>query len=345
MEFWSGEFNQAADITYGLICVFCSLFGILGNIFSFFFFKAKKRDMSTVIYMLITGCDIVINIFVFPVGTSLLSERKPGSIFGNKYSCAAWVYVWHSGIVVSSCLVACLSITRTLSMFRPFSRLKIRNICIFVLIYSVSTFLHTVWYQLNGGFEIDFSTYTSQCILRMFFVEDNRVLTFLMTLCRGVFYVAPIFVVAVSCVMSAAVLTRKNRNVQQRELQQSRNRATVTILLFALLYEICNIPYIYHIVVQVVFFYDVNFKYDVTKIYSLYKFDVSGYYFTASSTLLIAANSAVNPILYLWRMPRLRVFVLAKLRNYFRVLRRLLGFNNVTMETNQDPVVVEETCS
>ena len=38
----------------------------------------------------------------------------------------------------------------------------------------------------------------------------------------------------------------------------------------------------------------------------LYTFDTQLYYYNATNTLLIAANSAANPILYLWRMPHLR---------------------------------------
>ena len=55
-------------------------------------------------------------------------------------------------------------------------------------------------------------------------------------------YIAPALVVTTSSIMSVVLLTKRNENVQQRELQQSRNRATVTILLFALLYGVCNIP-------------------------------------------------------------------------------------------------------
>ena len=70
MALWKTEYNQAADVTYGLICLTCFLVGTFGNIASFFFFKAKKRDVSSVIYMLITGFDVVISILVLPVGIS-----------------------------------------------------------------------------------------------------------------------------------------------------------------------------------------------------------------------------------------------------------------------------------
>ena len=337
MEVWNGEFSQATDITYGLICVSCSFVGILGNIFSFFFFKAKKRDISTVIYMLITGCDIVISILVLPVGISLLSQRNPGLIFGNTYSCTVWAYMWNTAVTLSFFLVICLSVTRTISLFQPFKQLNAWKLCISVLVYIVVSLGHSLWYYLKGSFVVDFSLKSSKCNLLVLSTDGGRLDP--IALLRGISYVAPIFVVAVSCVISVILLTRKNEDIQQRELQQSRNRATITILLFALLYIIqCNIFYTLHIVIFTIQFHGINWNW---LFYNLSKFDVYGYYFTAVSTLLIAANSAVNPLLYLWRMHRLREYILAELRKYFKILRGLFRFNRVTMESEQDAAVVD----
>ena len=322
------EFDLAADITYGLISVACSLVGIFGNICSFFFFKAKKRDISTVIYMLITGCDIVISILVLPVGISLLSQRNPGLIFGNKINCTVWAFSWSTAITLSFFLVLCLAITRTISLFRPFKQLNSRKLGISVVLYTLATFVHTLYYLLNGSFGIAFIPEYSHCLIFIFSRDGDTVDP--IALFRGVFYVAPMFVVAVSCVMTAVLLTRKNKSVQQRELQQSRNRATVTILLFALLYGTCNFPCILHLTMFIMA--HLNYV-DWKLINDLYKFDVSGYYFTAITTLLIAANSAVNPILYLWRMPRLREYVLTEHKKCFKVLRGFFRLNSVSMET------------
>ena len=338
MDIWNGGFNLAVDVTYGLICVCCSFVGVLGNICSFFFFKAKKREISTVIYMFITGCDIVISIFVFPVGTSLFSQRNLGLIFGNKYGCVAWPHLWSNAMALSTFLVICLSITRTISLLRPFKPLNARKLYLAVLVHSVLAPVPALWLHFIGGLKVSFSAHISQCIAVPFPLEDNRMFFYLMLICRNVLIVTPIFVVTISCVMSAVLLSRKNKNLQQRELQQSRNRATITILLFALLYAICNTPIILNIIMGTALFYWMNWEwmFDV-----MFKFDVSGYYFTAIYTLLIAANSAINPILYLWRMPRLREYVLAELRKYLKVVRGLLRLNSVTMETRPDAVVVE----
>ena len=316
----NSDFNEAADITYGLICVSCFLVGTFGNIASFFFFKAKKRDISTVIYMLITGFDGVISILVLPVGISLLSERRPGLVFGNKYSCTVWAYVWHIAIALSFFLVICLSVTRTISLFRPFQRLKARKLFISVVAYLLVTFFSSFLYHIKGGHSIKFASENSRCAFKIRLIDEYRALVYIVAICRGVFYIAPIFVIAVSCFMSMVLLRRRKENVQQRELQQSRNRATVTILLFTLLYGICNTPYTLYILSLMLNSSDLI----PNGAFGYLEFDVKKYYLTVISTLLLAANSALNPLLYLWRMLQLREYVFAQLRKYLEGARGLL---------------------
>ena len=136
---------------------------------------------------------------------------------------------------------------------------------------------------------------------------------------RGIVYIAPVFVVVMSCILSMVLLRRKTVNVQQRELQKSRRRATITILFFALLYVFCNIPYLLHVLVFLV-----NFSGLIPRLkYRLYQFDIRNYYISAIGTLLLAANSTINPLLYLWRMHPLREYLLAKLRKCYEILRGL----------------------
>ena len=73
--------SEVVNYCYGCTCFIIFLIGTLGNIVSFFYFRSKKRDISSVIYMLITANDIVVSIIVLPVGISALSQGQPGLIF------------------------------------------------------------------------------------------------------------------------------------------------------------------------------------------------------------------------------------------------------------------------
>ena len=300
----------------GSICCLCFLIGTLGNIVSFLYFKSKKRDISNVIYMLITANDIVISITVLPVGISFLSQGKPGLIFGNKYGCVAWQGVWEMAISLSVFLVLCLCITRTISLLTPFRRQKIKYLAVAVVMYVGINLIK--WAILNSfsGIYVLFTPSHSRCIMSVKDPDRKSEIKTVSAL-QNISFTAPALVVSISCAISVIViLTRRNRNVQQRELQQSRNRATVTLLLFALLYGVCNIPFAVDNVF-VTYCLGIN---DWQIYYDLLKFDKHLYYWNAMATLLLAANSAANPILYFWRMPALREYIMSG-------IRRMLGQN------------------
>ena len=287
------------------------------------------------IYMLITANDIVVSITVLPVGISFLSKGQPGFIFGNKYGCEAWHDVWRIAITFSVFLVLCLCATRTISLLRPFQRQKIRHLFFAVVTYLLIVLAVIIIIKsVDGSFTIFLKT-RSRCEIFVDFAQRDTLIFLLLSL--DLFYTAPAIAVALSCVISVVVLTRRNRNVQQRELQQSRNRATVTILLFALLYGVCNIPFI---VDFMVFTYGLA-KNDMQIYFKFFQFDKQLYFNNAASTLLPAANSAANPILYFWRMPALREYIMSGMRRMLGLNREVRGPVVQQAETQRSNTVVD----
>ena len=303
------EFNEAADVAYGSFLCLCFLIGTLGNFVTFIYFATKKRDISSVIYMFITANDSVVSITVLPVGIAFLSSRQPGILFGNKYGCLAWIYVWKVAISLSVFLVLCLCTTRTISLLKPFKQQKIRYLVVAIVIYAVLMIARVINQHLNSDI-VSFSQGSAQCEM---WILDSRseanVITVLIS--NNMVFTAPAFVVASSCAISIVVLTKKNENVQQKNLQKSRNKATVTILMFALLYGICNIPLVFTYIIRTVSVADTDNS-DLER--KLFLFDKQDYFFNTVNTLLLAANSAANPVLYFWRMPALREFALTGIR-------------------------------
>ena len=131
------EVTTTANYCFGSFCCLIFLFGTLGNIFSFSYFKSKKREISNIIYMMITANDIVVSITVLPVGISFLSEGKPGLIFGNKYGCEAWEGIWTIAVNLSVFLVSCLCISRTISLIKPFQVQKTKHFVLALVIYMM----------------------------------------------------------------------------------------------------------------------------------------------------------------------------------------------------------------
>ena len=314
------DFNEAADVGYGAFLCLCFLIGTLGNLASFIYFVTKKRDISSVIYMFITVTDTVICGTVLPVGIAFLSSRQPGILFGNKYGCLTWIYVWKIAISLSVFLVLCLCITRTISLLKPFKQQKIRYLVIAIVIYSLLMLARVIDQHLSSD-KISFSSFTSRCEM-LIFRKRSEVNILVVLLCYNVVFTAPVFVVAISSFVSAVELTRGNKRVQQIGHRQSKNRSTTTILLFAMLYGVCNIPFIVIFIIRTISVATNNPDLE----YKVFQFDTDGYYINAATSLLLAANSAANPVLYFWRMSTLRKCTMMGIKNRsVRGMRRILG--------------------
>ena len=324
-------FNEGTDVTYGSIYCVCYLIGMLGNTVSFFYFKSKKRDISNVIYMLITANDIVVCITSLPVGISFMSKRQPGIIFGNKYVCDTWYYTWEIAILLSAFLVLCLSAARTLSLINPFMKQKIKYLAIAVPLFVAVMFaIIRILHSLDDA-DVLFLNIISRCSLFVYGYTPKKSSLFSISISYCAVYTTPALAVAVSCIISWVVLTRRNKNVQQRELQQSRNRATVTILLFALLFEICFTPLVVHYMMRAF----CVLKDDLLICMKAYKFDTQFYYRNVIYSLLPAVNSATNPIFYFWRMAPLRKYFLTDIWGIMMMNRNArMNTTNNAQQTN-----------
>ena len=231
------SYNFTADIIYGTVCLVCFLVGTIGNTASFLHFCTKKRDICRLMYQLITVTDIVISSAVLPVSVSYLYYRSP-AMFGNTFFCTVWPYCWYISTKLSIFLVVCLCFSRTYSLMKPFSRQRSRWMALSVVIYLVLLAAWLITLHLRKGTRISFTNYYGRC--EMLLEYCPKVLLLMMSV-EMLVYVIPVIVVTTSCIVSTVLLV-KRREDHVVGLQRSRNKATVTILLFALLYGICNVP-------------------------------------------------------------------------------------------------------
>ena len=309
-------FSTAADVSYGSICCLCFLIGTVGNIASLIYFKSKKREISSVIYMFISLNDMVISIAAFLAGVTFWSQRRPVLVFETELGCAAWLYTWKVSVSFSIFLVMSLSVSRTLSLLFPFKKQRVRYLVATTVIFLLLTFGRIKILHMLVETEIEFRPWVARCDVYLVRKVDLSVFLILQ-ISNNLAFTAPTFVVSISCVISVVLLRKRNKTVRQRELKRSRTRATVTILLFALLYGVCNIPLAVDFILRTYSWATNN-----TNLYrDLYQFDNSHYYRNAVDVLLIVANSAANPLLYFWRMPALREYTLTG-------IRRMLRFKN-----------------
>ena len=317
-------FNAAADNIYGSYCCICFVIGTFGNIISFLYFKSKKRDIASVVYMCLTVADVVVSFSMFPKGLSYLSGRQPGIIFGSKYGCEVYYHLCNVTLHFSVFLTICLSVSRTISLIDPFRRLRVKYLVIAVSTFYLVTLTESIAFNMAYVVKMHYNALYVSCLLTLHTVPWTFI-----CVSNAIYFLIPVFVVAISCTISLVILTRRNRNVKQKELQLSRNRATVTILLFALLYELCNLPMVAYKTITIIHFL-------TGKCSSLFEVDEKQYLHNGVM-LLCVGNSAVNPILYFWRMPPLKDRTVKFFRRILvRVNRGLPDFSRIVLRIDRE---------
>ena len=225
--------------------------------------------------------------------------------------CTVWTYVWHVTSRLSIFLVVVLSVSRTYYLIKPFYKQRIAPSVGVIVAYSLFQVGQTVGFQSQDGTKVAFVPPMARCVM-LFATSETNGITLYLDLARVISFILPMCVVFVSSAISIKV-TLKKRDIYlrngsgQTELRKSRNRATLTIILFALVYALFNGPLVVSEILHTID-YHTNYKFD------FHSFDYNGkyllYYDNFVSMLSVSLNAAINPLLYLWRMPSAREFVL-----------------------------------
>ena len=303
-------YNRYLDTLYGTILLSCSLLGLCGNLASLLFFLSKGcSDVSNTVYKLICCSDALLCATLLPMGVCFMDGRRAGLLFGDGVLCNAWVYVWSVNCRLSIFLVVVLSVSRALSLTRPFSRTSSSHVLGVVVVYVSLQVVQFLAMQLLEGTSTGFDESKASCSI-VFVSISSLELTLLLDTSAILTYVLPIFVVAISCVLSIRKmmkpLVRCCNSSSLAVIRNSRHRATVTILLFALVYALFNIPLVVSLILWTIdkhHGYTLNLHAFDSKLAFFAYYDVFTYY------LSTGLNAALNPALYLWRMGEFRMFV------------------------------------
>lgn len=108
-----------ADTVLACVLLICSVAGLTGNLtVQLYFFKQTHKDISTIIYMLMSGCNTIYCLMVPFVAVSYLSGRDP-ALFSSKVVCVTWACLFHILQRIIIFLIATLSIVRTIHLIYP----------------------------------------------------------------------------------------------------------------------------------------------------------------------------------------------------------------------------------
>ena len=310
------------DHFIGAVAIFLTIIGIVGNALSFFYFwKRRRKTIHDFLYLVISVVDALTSAACFPVIVSLLNSRSE-MLFNNVGICYSWPVIFYLLIRVSMFLVIFISVTRAIAIVKPLKRivnLQPKQMLLAVLSYSVLLITTDLTFLLTGNGlikkEIRYIKEVSFCeIFTMSgqLEKDGHFQSKWSTrLYSGILHlelILPCLLVLSSFIMSTAALTR--RNTMHSEDEKRFRRVSVTIGLFTALFLICYLPCF---VLQVIYF---------TSLFNVRLNFVGNNGFRQYGHLLIQMvlpllNVAINPCLYLLRMPRYRTWITEVLYMYY----------------------------
>ena len=305
------HYSSTLDMLYGAFYCICFLFGLIGNILSFAYFLKRRRDLPNTLYKVISATDVMTSVASLAVGVSFLSARQPGLIFGNEVLCYAWTYVWHITSRLSIFLVVVLSGSRTYYLMKPFHKQRVLPYLLIILAYCIFQVGQTIGFQVQQKTEATFERPMARCVLLFSNLTTKHMILY-SDIVRIFTFVVPMFIVIFSGLLSIKITLRRiDKNVMKlgsgrKELQRSRNRATVTILLFTGVYTIFNVPLVVSEILHTIDYHS-DYSFD------FHSFDYNGkymlYFDNFVSMLSVSLNAAINPLLYLWRMPGCQSYI------------------------------------
>jgi hypothetical protein len=296
-------FQERVDIVIASVSIFLVIIGLFGNTSSFLYFTRKRfiaRSLPSHLYAVITGCDACLALIAIPVTISLFSSRQRKIVFDEDVQCGIWAVVFYFLKRISIFLVMIVSLTRTVHTVRPFSAsIKNRHVLIAVVIYGLFIALIDAIFLATGWLKTSYRKKESMCEIFPNIAKANSTHSKIYSIALQIELLSPVSIVLASFLTCTISLARQ-RNAFRGERLRSFRRVTITIAMFTGIFLVCNLP---AFTVQLNYLMSAHFKKsNEVKEHSQGLF--TGWYLHLLSHFFLALlNAAVNPCLYLSRMP------------------------------------------
>ena len=305
-------FDENVDLIIAGVLVLLIFVGLIGNAVACYYFSKKKlKSLPSHLYTAITATDTCIALIAFPVAVALFNARHDPSVFEREIPCAIWAVLAYFLKRMSVFLVMMVSFTRAVATVLPFRRLtKFRNLSIPIGIYAVFIALMDVVFLSTGWFKTRFRLQESMCEIYPGTVKSGSIHTEIYSVALQLELAVPPLVVLISfivCTVTLAIPKKTSKESFRRiSIRKSQfRRATITIALFSGIFIACNIP---AFVVQLDYLISTKVKkMKEFKDHRARKGVFAGWYaHLLTAFVLTLLNVAVNPCLYVMRMPECR---------------------------------------
>ena len=278
------------------LCI-CFLIALPGNRLALkYFIHTKKRNLSTLLYILACCIDIVTSLIPLPVIANLFNKRDPG-ILGNKAICITWYRALMILQQMSMFTVMLQSVCRAIVITYPFYKVNKKTV---LLAFAINFVFHGVFLTLLMRFsQASIRSYSGYCQTHLLGDVLGLIYMVISSITTGL----PPVIVFVAFIITIDKLHGKNGT--EAEISQKNNaQACITIIVFAAIFLLCNLPTFIHNALYTITL--VNFEYPDP----IYRPDFMFWYSSILSEIFVLVlNASLNPLLYLCRMKEMRLWV------------------------------------
>ena len=336
--------NTITNSIFGVLYIICTVFGTPGNIVAFFYFRsgrmqqgsqAARRKMSAnkayfdQLFQVICITDAIICLSVVPNAVSFFDNRNR-AWFDNEIFCSGWGLLWEILPYFSVFLVGVMSISRLVVLISPLLTLNstamfccVSGYAIYLTLRSivpVSLSLAEYVFDRTDVFCFELPVKSStQTASQLWYWRFNTISRLL----QLAFPIFPIILSSVAIVSTLLLLSRKQAR-RNKTTPTSGSSATVTVLIFTLVYILCNLPGTANYLLMVLALKGGCSDECYHTVYADYSILI-WFSWNFTYVLCVAVNSAVNPAIYCLRMAEFREYlserVVGRVRNFFSEVR------------------------
>ena len=304
---------NAVDTALGVLVLLCTVVGLVGNSAAFlYFWQKKKKCLAPLLYTVISAVDFLTCAVTFPMISSLFNNRDPTFLQGSSPICWITLLINTFTTKMSMFLVMLLSFTRTLAISLPYYPIKNNLVMLTILTYGVVLLIIDIIYLGKGWMRPVYRQLFAFCIFQVphSSLDTPRSTYNLYAVSVQIELLVPSLIVFGSFLMSIRALTRKQKSHYIHGEKDTQNRrVSVTIAMFTGVFLLCNLLYFFTQLILLFEVYTLNFHLPI------YNNKLFRWYSGLLSSILTTLNAALNPCLYVLRMPHYRSWLRNLVKN------------------------------